>query len=141
MKPRYYGVAELALVVSDLEISKRFYVDVLGFEPAGVDVGLGGFLLEIGQHRRLGLWVPGAWRSDYLPPDQRQSYFGGHVCPTHPVFAAHNEDIPAIAERLRNAGFSPHGPVRHADGSLHVYVSDPDNHAIEFYGWNDGERP
>jgi len=135
MKTRYYGIAELALVVSDLERAKRFYIDVLGFEPAGADVGPGGFLLRIGQRRYLGLWEVGAWHSDYLPAAQQTAYFGAQVCPAHPVFAIHNDDVAAVAERLRDAGFSPTGPVRHADGALHLYVSDPDKNAIEFWGW------
>ena len=135
MKPRYYGIAELALVVSDLERSKHFYVDIVGFEPLGIDVGPGGYLLRIGKDRNLGLWEPGAWHSKYLPPGTSGSYFGRHVSPAHPVFAVNNDDIGPLAERLKHAGYEINGPVRHEDGALHLYLLDPDNHAIEFWGW------
>ena len=48
--------------------------------------------------------------------------------------------MPKIAEKLQEAGYKIDGPMPHGDGSLHLYVSDPDNHAIEFWGWREGQR-
>ncbi len=127
MRFRYYGIAELAIVVSNLEQAKTFYVDLLGFERACI--------LRIGENRFLGLWEPGVWKSDFLAPERGASYFGNEVAPTHPVFAVHQDDVAGIAKRLTNAGYEIDGPMPHGDGSLHLYVSDPDNHAIEFWGW------
>ena len=132
---RYYGIAELAIVVSNLKRAERFYVDILGFERTEHDVGERARILKIGEDRYLGLWEPGAWKSDFLSPDRSASYFGNHVAPTHPVFAVHQDDVPAIAQRLLEAGYDIDGPMEHGDGSLHLYVSDPDNHAVEFWGW------
>ena len=132
---RYYGIAELAIVISNLERAKAFYVGLLGFEESGHDVGAGGCILRIGENRFMGLWEPGVWKSDFLSPERGARYFGNEVAPTHPVFAVHQDDVSAIADRLRDAGYEIDGPMPHGDGSLHLYVSDPDNHAIEFWGW------
>ena len=64
----------------------------------------------------------------------RASYFGNEVAPTHPVIAVHQDDVKDLAD----AGYRIDGPMPHGDGSLHLYVSDPDNHAIEFWGWRPG---
>ena len=58
---RYYGIAELAIVVADLQRSLEFYVGILGFEPTEDDVGESARILKIGEERYLGLWEPGAW--------------------------------------------------------------------------------
>ncbi len=137
---RYYGIAELAIVVSDLKKSLEFYVDLLGFEPTEHDFGESARILKIGENRFMGLWEPGVWKSDFLSPERSSSYFGNEVAPTHPVFAVHQEDVPKIADRLRKAGYAIDGPMPHGDGSLHLYVSDPDNHAIEFWGWQEGRE-
>ena len=134
MQFRYYGIAELALVVSNLEQAKTFYVDLLGFELSEHDVGERACILRIGENRFLGLWEPGVWKSDFLAPERSSSYFGNEVAPTHPVFAVHQDDVAGIAQRLTDAGYEIDGPMPHGDGSLHLYVSDPDNHAIEFWG-------
>ncbi len=135
MEFRYYGIAELAIVVSSLERAKAFYVGLLGFEESEHDVGDGACILRIGENRFMGLWEPGVWKSDFLAPERSARYFGNEVAPTHPVFAVHQDDVAAIADRLRGAGYEIDGPMPHGDGSLHLYVSDPDKHAIEFWGW------
>ena len=136
---RYYGIAELAIVVSDIRRAKEFYVSLLGFEEQPVDVGPRACILKIGHRRFMGLWEPGAWTSDYLPPEVRARYFGRTVGQVHPVFAVHQEDVPAIARRLQEAGYETWGPMPHGDGSLHLYVQDPDGHALEFWGWREEE--
>ena len=136
--PRYFGIAELAIVVSDLKRSLEFYVDILGLEPTEHDVGEHARILQMGERRFLGLWEPGEWKSDFLSPERSGSYFGNQVVPTHPVIAVHQEDVPDLARRLQDAGYAVDGPMPHGDGSLHLYVSDPDNHAIEFWGWRSG---
>ena len=52
----------------------------------------------------------------------------------HPVFGVAQEDVEPLAERLIAAGHKVVGPMAHADGSLHLYFSDPDGHAIEMWG-------
>lgn len=136
---RYYGIAELAIVVSDIERAKEFYVGILGFEETDYAFGKGSAIVKIGDNRYLGLWEPGEWRSDFLSPERSSDYFGNTVAPTHPVFAVHQDDVAKIADRLTGAGYKVDGPMPHGDGSMHLYVSDPDNHAIEFWGWRSDE--
>lgn len=133
---RYYGLAELAIVVSDLSRSKQFYIDLLGFEQTEHDFGERACILKIGDNRFMGLWEPGEWTSDFLSPERSARYFGNEVAPTHPVIAVHQDDVQLIADRLTQAGYEIDGPMPHGDGSPHLYVSDPDNHAIEFWGWS-----
>jgi catechol 2,3-dioxygenase-like lactoylglutathione lyase family enzyme len=137
---RYYGIAELAIVVSNVERSKRFYIDIVGFQPTQYDFGKRTCILKVGENRYMGLWEPGAWRSAFLSPERSAKYFGNAVAPTHPVFAIHQDDVPALAKRLTDAGYAIDGPMPHGDGSLHLYVSDPDNHALEFWGWRPGKE-
>ncbi|MDP3064407.1 MAG: VOC family protein [Chloroflexota bacterium] len=137
---RYYGIAELALVVSDLQRSLDFYVGLLGFRLAPYDVGEGGRILRIGRGRYMGLWQVGRWHSSYLSPERNARYFGQRIGQTHPVFAIRQDDVPLLAERLRAAGHEIDGPMPHGDGSLHLYVSDPDGHALEFWGRRPSSR-
>lgn len=137
MKFRYYGIAELALVVADIGRAKRFYVETVGFEPVVEESH--SCILRTGPKRLLGLWEPGVWHSKSLPAESRSRYFGQSLGQAHPVFAVHNDDVPALAERLKTAGYEVHALATHADGARHLYVSDPDNHAVEFWGWNSPE--
>ena len=52
------------------------------------------------------------------------------------MFAVHQDDVAKIPERLTDAGFEVDGSMPHGDGSMRLYVSDPDNHAIEFWVWS-----
>ena len=131
---RYHGIAELAILVSDIERAKEFSIGLLGFEATDYEFGKGSAIVKIGENRYLGLWEPGEWRSDVLSPERSDAYFGNTVAPTHPVFAVHQDYVAKIPERLTDAGFEVDGPLPHGDGSMRLYVSDPDNHAIEFWG-------
>ena len=122
--------------MSDIERAMEFYIGLLGFEATDYEFGKGSAIVKIGENRYLGLWEPGEWRSDFLSPERSDAYFVNTVAPTHPVFAVHQDDVAKIAERLTDAGFEVDGPMPHGDGSMRLYVSDPDNHAIEFWGWS-----
>ena len=65
---RYYGIAELAIVVSDIERAKEFYIGLLGFEATDYEFGKGPAIVKIGENRYHGLCEPGEWRSDFLSP-------------------------------------------------------------------------
>jgi len=52
---RYFGIAELAIVVTDIDKAQQFYVDLRGFERTDVDYGEGSRILKIGDQRYLGL--------------------------------------------------------------------------------------
>jgi len=131
---RYYGIAELAIVVSDIGSAKEFDIDLLGFEATNYEFGKGPAIVKIGENRYLGLWEPCEWRSDFLSPERSDAYFGNTAAPANPVFAVRQDDVAKIPEGLSDAGFEVDGPMPHGDGSTHLYVPYPDNHAIEFWG-------
>jgi catechol-2,3-dioxygenase len=132
--PRFYGIVEAAVIIADLKRAMKFYVDVVGFERTPHDVGPKAAILKIGPDRYMGLWEPGAWFSNYLSPERNRQYFGHKQGQYHLVFGVHRDDVPALAGRLRDAGYKVDGPMAHGDGSPHLYVSDPDGHAVEFWG-------
>ena len=130
-----YGIFELAIVVADAERSADFYVDVLGFEYASFDgvPGKGSRALLIGDNQYLGIWEPGVWNSTYWEGSFGH-YFGDQIGQVHPVYGVAQEDVEPLAKRLTDAGHEVVGPMAHGDGSLHLYFSDPDGHAIEMWG-------
>ena len=130
-----YGIFELGIVVADAQRSADFYVDVGGFEYAPFDSGpgKGSRALAIGDSQYMGLWEPGYWNSTYWEGPYGH-YFGDQIGQVHPVFGVAQEDVEPLAERLKAAGYDVIGPMPHADGSLHVYFSDPDGHAVEMWG-------
>ncbi len=133
---RSLGYAEVAIVVQDVARATRFYVDVVGYTEARFETyspPAGSRIIQVGPDHYLGLWEPGVWKSDYLEGSYGD-YFGKNVGQAHLVMAVHQDDVQALAGRLTAAGYEIAGPMPHGDGSLHLYVSDPDGHAIEFWG-------
>ena len=132
---RALGYAEVALVVADAERSARFYIDVVGYEMADFDVGEGARLIKVGPDHFMGLWEPNVWGSNRLPFEGAYGAdFRRQVGQAHLVFAIHQDDVQPLAERLTEAGYPIHGPETHRDDSLHLYASDPDGHAMEWWG-------
>ncbi|MBI4218841.1 MAG: VOC family protein [Chloroflexi bacterium] len=129
------GYAEIALVVADAGRSARFYIDVVGYEPASLDLGKGARLIKVGPDHFLGLWEPNVWGATRRPfGGAYGAEFRNRVGQTHVVFAIAEDEVPGLAERLTRAGYPVHGPEVHADGSYHLYASDPDGHAMEWWG-------
>lgn len=131
---RFYGIIEAAIIVQDIKRALKFYVDLVGFEKTSHDVGPGAAILKIGPRHYMGLWEPGTWRSNYLAPARNREYFGHRPGQYHLVFGVHADDVPGLAQRLRKVGYEVDGPMAHGDGSPHLYVTDPDGHAVEFWG-------
>ncbi len=127
------GYAEVAIVVGDLKRAVAFYIDVVGYQTTSHDVGPRAKILKVGPNNYLGLWEPGAWRSDYFD-GKYGDRFGLSVLQAHLVFAVAATDIGPLKQRLESAGHPTVGPNTHADGSPHLYVIDPDGHPMEFWG-------
>jgi catechol 2,3-dioxygenase-like lactoylglutathione lyase family enzyme len=120
--PRVSGISELVLEVSDLEASRAFYRDLLGFEETLYGEGRGGrYWYLIGDSARLGLWTP-------------QVGLAGGRGGVHVHFAFHVADveIERILERLEGADAEVEGPIQLGPGRA-VYVTDPDGNVVEFW--------
>lgn len=116
------GLRHLALKVTDIERSRRFYEGVLGMrivwepDPENLYLTLGSDNLALHQI------APGETLASET--GQRLDHFG---------FIAENESIvDAVARKMQAAGVPIVKPVkRHRDGSYSFYMSDPDGNVIQ----------
>ena len=121
-------IAEVALVVTDLEGSVRFYTEVLGLplweraeRHATVRLA-NGFL---------GLWLPGAWE---IPPSSNSEAIrleGG--ARQHIVFYIDLADADAALANLQRHGVRYFGPRVNEHGEVHIDFEDPDGHMLEYW--------
>ena len=121
-------IAEVAIVVGDLDRSERFYNEVLGLptwqrDERSVTVRLAnGFL---------GLWLPGAWEipaSDNLAAIRLEG--GGRQ---HIVFYIDLADADAALTNLQQHGVRYFGPRVKEGGEVHLDFEDPDGHLLEYW--------
>jgi catechol 2,3-dioxygenase-like lactoylglutathione lyase family enzyme len=125
MPPTIKQIAEVALIVQDLERSRRFYRDVLGLKEyhypgldseAGVTFHLGnGFI---------GLWLPGKWPGPVAD-------LGGK---SHIVFYIDPAEEEAALATLRHHNVKFWGPRYPESGECHIDFEDPDGHMLEYWG-------
>jgi len=121
-RPPVSGISELVLEVDDLEASRRFYRDVLGFEETLYGEGAEGrYWYLVGDTARLGLWT-------------EQVGLAGGRGGTHVHYAFHTDDaeIDRIKARIEAAGAEVEGPIQLGPGRA-VYVTDPDGNVVEFW--------
>jgi catechol 2,3-dioxygenase-like lactoylglutathione lyase family enzyme len=122
----------VTLAVADLERTRRFYVDGLGWTPV-VDVPGEVVMIQVGPHLVLSLW------------DERQ--FAAEVGPVQrggvpPVTLAHNvadrADVDRVLDTARRAGADPvSDAVEREWGGYTGYFADPDGFRGEI-AWNPG---
>jgi catechol 2,3-dioxygenase-like lactoylglutathione lyase family enzyme len=120
------GVSELVLQVAQLERSERFYVDKLGLEVVERWPHRNAVWVLAGQ-TRIGLWEP-------------QVGLEGSRGGEHVHFAMHVDEsaFEPLVETLRERGLEV--PVHEFGGlgeaetpSRSAYVTDPDDHLVEFW--------
>jgi catechol-2,3-dioxygenase len=120
--PPVRGISELVLEVADLDASRRFYGELLGFEETRV-----GERREdrrwylIGDSARLGLWTAQTGLAG--------GRGGAHV---HFAFSMDEAEIEPLLARLTDAGVEVEGPVDLGPGRA-LYVTDPDGNVVEFW--------
>ena len=115
-------VAELnhvALIVSDLDASSRFYHGVLGLPPLPRPAfSFPGAWFKIGSQQELHL-IAGP-----LAAPVNEGSRAGH-------FAMRVPDIQAAAAHLRAKGVKFRGPLDRPDGAQQIFLEDPDGHMVE----------
>lgn len=116
MQPRAKALAHILLQVSDIDKARRFYVDLLGFEPRADAVPLGDGRPLIVTKQGLGLTIGG-------PGDGRQV--------DHIAFEV--QDVTALAARARKAKVPFVKALGPGAYGLTVYLSDPDGNTIELF--------
>jgi catechol 2,3-dioxygenase-like lactoylglutathione lyase family enzyme len=120
--PPVSGISELVLEVSDLEASRAFYRDLLGFEETLYGEGREGrYWYLVGDSARLGLWTPQVGLAG--------GRGGAHV---HFAFSISDGELDALRERIVAGGCEVEGPVKLGPGRA-IYVADPDGNVVEFW--------
>ena len=130
MPPKIKQIAEVALVVSDLERSRAFYKEVLGLQEfhwdklkpnTGVSFHLG--------NGYIGLWLPTEWPkiNPHLGPIKD---LGRRA---HVVLYIDPADAEAALENLRKHNVQLWGPRYNEDGEVHIDFEDPDGNMLEFW--------
>lgn len=122
--PDVIGLGHVALRVADIDASRRFYEDLLGFET---------------------LWEPDADHVYLASPSRRDNLALHRRDPSTPapdprsgaldhlgIFLRTKDAVRRWCDRLESAGATILRPVRdHRDGSCSFYVSDPDGNVVQ----------
>ena len=125
--PRHTGVDHFALTVTDLDVSTRFYADVLGLVPL-LDFGHGRVLMD----RRTGFTV-----AVVLPEGARGGRFT-HLATglDHLGFGVDSlAELEEWARHLDDLGVE-HSPISDGGMSHHLNFRDPDGIALEITAAN-----
>ena len=119
------GIGHVVLKVRDLERSKAFYMEDLGFKLAGTKEGMI-FLRCSGSHHDLALLELGS--KALTPSDHHLGMF--HMAFRVPSFLKLKEAY----KTLRDKGVIYIGATDHVV-SKSLYIADPDGNVIELYSW------
>jgi catechol-2,3-dioxygenase len=111
-----HGLSELVLEVRDLAKAEQFYSEVLGFELKRWDARV---TVAEAPGCRIQMRL-------YGTPGHR----GAGPC--HFAFSVDTEEIPRIAEYLKERGLLARGPVDFGEAGTAVFCFDPDGNEVEF---------
>jgi catechol 2,3-dioxygenase-like lactoylglutathione lyase family enzyme len=123
------GLLEAALYADDLDAARRFYGGLLGLPEVVAQDGRHIFF-------RCGPTVLLIFRAesseqppapDALPVPPHGARGPGHVCLT-----VAEEDLPALAQRLTDAGIALESDFRWPHGPRSIYIRDPAGNSVEF---------
>ncbi|TAK22723.1 MAG: VOC family protein [Chloroflexota bacterium] len=121
-------IAEVAVVVTDLDRSVRFYNEVLGMPILGCEAASASLRSGDGL---IGLWLPGAWKVPPSDNSQPMALGGGNR--QHFNFWIHKNDADAALENLKKHRVKYFGPRYNKKGEMHVDFMDPDGHMLEYW--------
>jgi uncharacterized protein len=115
-------ISFVTLAVADLDATRRFYLDGLGW-TAEMDVAGEVLMIRAGEHLLLSLWDRAHFEAEVGP-----AMTGPGVAP---LTLAHNvastEEVDAVLETARAAGADPvHAAERRDWGGYSGYFGDPD---------------
>lgn len=120
-------ISFITLAVSDLEATRRFYLDGLGWTA---ELYLPGDVLMIrtGQHLILSLWAEPGFEAEVGPIRRGEGLV--------PITIAHNlrteDEVDAVLELARSAGADPVEPGQRREwGGYTGYFADPDGYRWE----------
>lgn len=126
--PPVSGISELVLEVADLDASRAFYRDLLGFEETLYGEGREGrYWYLVGESARLGIWTAQVGLAG--------GRGGAHV---HFAFHVADPEVDALKERIEAGGGEIEGPIQLGPGRA-IYVTDPDGNVVEFWSQDMGE--
>ncbi len=114
------ALVELTLQVRDLQALETFYTDVFGLDVLKREDDR--VWLAVGEHARLGLWLPGE--------KEFGDEGGAHV---HFAFGAEPGTLDALSARLQDRGVPVRGPEEHPGGDRSLYVEDPEGNVVEVW--------
>jgi catechol 2,3-dioxygenase-like lactoylglutathione lyase family enzyme len=120
-------ISFVTLAVADLEATRRFYLDGLGW-GAEMDVPGEVIMIKAGQHLILSLWDEGEFEAEVGPIRRGEG--------VAPFTLAHNvatpAEVDAVLEAARAAGADPVSDGMQREwGGYTGYFGDPDGHRWE----------
>jgi catechol 2,3-dioxygenase-like lactoylglutathione lyase family enzyme len=114
-------ISFVTLAVHDLDATRRFYVDGLGWTP-DVDVPGEVLMFRAGEHLVLSLWAESGFEAEEGPVRRGEGIV--------PVTLAHNvpttDEVDAVLATARAAGAQVTGPAERDWGGYTGYFADPD---------------
>jgi catechol 2,3-dioxygenase-like lactoylglutathione lyase family enzyme len=124
-KLRVTGINHVVLHVTDLERSKRFYIEVLGFEDRNLSVGPG---------MKAGFLRCGAQGLDLFEVSGGDVHGGQEM--NHMALCVAADDLDEVEAELSKIGVETSGRTPRNT----VFISDPDGHRIEMLPRSASER-
>ncbi|MEP9364316.1 VOC family protein [Nocardioides sp. CN2-186] len=120
-------ISFVSLAVRDLDATRAFYVDGLGWE-ASMDVPGEVLMIQVGEHVVLSLWIDHEFEAEVGSINR-----GSGVAP---ITLAHNvarrEEVDTVLETARSAGADPVQEAVERDwGGYTGYFGDPDGYRWE----------
>jgi len=126
-------VSFITLAVADLDATRAFYLDGLGWE-AELDVPGEVLMIKVGERLVLSLWDEAGFEAEVGPIRRSQGLV--------PMTLAHNvatrSEVDAVLATARAAGADPVGDAEEREwGGYTGYFADPDGFRWEI-AWNPG---
>ena len=117
------GLNHIIMTIKDVNISRQFYGDLLGFEVKNI---ADGFFFSTGG---VAIFF---FPSNHPIPDDRFSEF--RIGLDHLAFAAPSEEaLQSFADRIQAAGVETKGVETYHTGNRYVAFRDPDHIQLEYW--------